>query len=819
VAVSRLGKVIAGAGVVGAFIGAGAASAHAANQISQGDVRGAGRTMTGFAGGFLGGIATAALSGSVLGPVGILGGIAIGIGTGIVGGGAGEWVTNWLYDSAFGKPGTRAQSPGNGAAGQPSPKANNPFPPLQPQPYNPQPQMPGSQPQTNDPSPQSDSGTGGNGTPGTQPQQTPDIQTPNPQPQPPPQQTPGTQPEQTPGTPGGTGTGGNDTSGGAGGNGTPAPKPIVPEDWKLLGPSSDGPPALNNDGSWNIPINCYGVPDGYHVQSLGGNDYSVPDGSTSQPSYPTTSDSTTNNSANGGGTADQNNIDVGAPSTLYGTTPSEVNGSASPVVHDLTGNGIKITPLSSSNMFFDLANDGYQQHTAWAGAGNGVLVYDPSGGAITQANQVNFTLWDPAAKTDMQALENVFDTNHDGTLNASDASWSSFRIMVTNADGTTTLETLAQAGVTAINLQANAYRQTMSDGSSIGGETTFTRTDGSTGTADTVSFATSGDYVVQQSVTQTAAGATVLQNSAYTQDGQLAEQITTTTSANGLDRTTTYDWNGDGVIDQTQTGNTVVNSDGSATRTVTDTNGWGVVLDSTTTTTSVNGLVVTIDRDTTGAGYTNQQEVDTRLSTGSSSVRPRGKAGDRDALFPAWPRRAVTQSMKRGSGEYRHRRETPVRSTRYRCFTGPANRRFTDSRIDWNTTYSIGIRNTPIELATIMPANTAVPTARRLSMAAPVAQTSGISPKMNAIEVINTARIRILAPSDAASRMESPDSRASLANSTIRMPFFAASAISTTMPIWAYRSSDSPEITSPKNAPSTPTVTDSSTGIGIIQLS
>ena len=294
-------------------------------------------------------------------------------------------------------------------------------------------------------------------------------------------------------------------------------------------------------------------------------------------------------------------------------------GTFSPVVLDLTGRGIKITPLSSSNMFFDLANDGYEQHTAWAGAGNGVLVYDPSGGAVTQADQIDFTLWDPAAKNDMQALEDVFDTNHDGVLDASDASWGSFRILVTNADGTTTLETLAQAGVTSINLQANAYQQSLPDGSSIDGETSFTRSDGTTGTAAAVSFATSGDYVVQQSVTQNSAGATVLENSAYTPDGQLAEQITTTTSANGLDITTTYDWNGDGVIDQTETDDTVVNGDGSTTETVTDTNGSSVVLDSTTTT-SANGLVVTIDRDTTGSGYTDQQEVDTKLSTGGSSV-------------------------------------------------------------------------------------------------------------------------------------------------------------------------------------------------------
>ena len=59
----------------------------------------------------------------------------------------------------------------------------------------------------------------------------------------------------------------------------------------------------------------------------------------------------------------------------------------------------------------------------------------------------------------------------------------------------------------------------------------------------------------------------------------------------------------------------------------------------------------------------------------------------------------------------------------------------------------------PIELAASMPPNTAVPTSRRLICAAPVAMTSGSRPRMNAIDVIMTARKRICAPSAAASAM------------------------------------------------------------------
>ena len=89
----------------------------------------------------------------------------------------------------------------------------------------------------------------------------------------------------------------------------------------------------------------------------------------------------------------------------------------------------------------------------------------------------------------MQALRDVFDTNHNGKLDAGDAHYADFKILVTNADGTTTLKTLAQAGVTSINLIPDATTQKLPDGSSVDGQTTFAKTDGSAGTAAAVSFA------------------------------------------------------------------------------------------------------------------------------------------------------------------------------------------------------------------------------------------------------------------------------------------------------------------------------------------
>jgi hypothetical protein len=77
-------------------------------------------------------------------------------------------------------------------------------------------------------------------------------------------------------------------------------------------------------------------------------------------------------------------------------------------------------------------------------------------GKIDSPRQFELTAWDPSAKTDMQALKDVFATSHNGKLDAGDADWASFKVMVTNPDGTTTLEGLSQLGITSIDLTDRA---------------------------------------------------------------------------------------------------------------------------------------------------------------------------------------------------------------------------------------------------------------------------------------------------------------------------------------------------------------------------
>jgi len=103
--------------------------------------------------------------------------------------------------------------------------------------------------------------------------------------------------------------------------------------------------------------------------------------------------------------------------------------------------------------------------------------------------------------------------------------------------------------------------------------------------------------------------------------------------------------------------------------------------------------------------------------------------------------------------------------------------------IDLTTTYSTGMNKRFRNVDAIMPPATAVPTECRASLPAPLANTSGDTPRMNASEVIRIGRSRIRAASIAASTMDTPRPRSSSANCTTRMPFFADSPISITSPI------------------------------------
>jgi hypothetical protein len=203
-------------------------------------------------------------------------------------------------------------------------------------------------------------------------------------------------------------------------------------------------------------------------------------------------------------------------------------------------------------------------------------------------------------------------------LSASDAAWQYFRLLVTNTDGTTTLRTLAELGIASITLTSDNRSTSFADGSSIAGNTTYTRTDGTTGAAATVGFAydTRG-YAVHTTTSVAANGATTIDNRAFNTDGSLASETSSTTSADGLSHTLRFDTNGDGVFDRVQTDVTVFSANGSRTETVSNVDASGVLLNRTLTTTSADRLVVDISRDPEGSGFVRQTE---RLITAAAPI-------------------------------------------------------------------------------------------------------------------------------------------------------------------------------------------------------
>jgi len=292
-----------------------------------------------------------------------------------------------------------------------------------------------------------------------------------------------------------------------------------------------------------------------------------------------------------------------------------------PILLDLDGDGVKITEFDKSSAFV-AGKDGLSHRTSWAGAGDGVLFFDPDGrNAITEARQYVFTEWDPTATGDMEAIRSVFDSNGDGKLTAADADFAKFKVLVTNADGSTTVKSLAELGITAINLTANAVNIGLPDGSTITGQTTFTRANGTTGTvANAALVAEAAGHRVVETVGTNGVNRVVTQTG-YDADGGAAFRIITVTSPSGDDILRLWDENGDGVNDRSQRIQTVTNGDGSKVETLVNRLGSdvtaGIIANRTVTTTSADGKVITIERDSTGGGWFDQREVWTTNTDGS----------------------------------------------------------------------------------------------------------------------------------------------------------------------------------------------------------
>lgn len=175
---------------------------------------------------------------------------------------------------------------------------------------------------------------------------------------------------------------------------------------------------------------------------------------------------------------------------------NRANQTPSPLVLDLTGAGIKLTALSLNSPYFDLTADGFAHQTAWIGAGSGLLVLDKNGNGTINSGLELFGTAGGAA--DGFAALAAYDSNHDGKIDASDPVFSQLRVWVNpEEDGVThpgELLTLAQLGISSINLSASSSSQTIA-GNSVKLVSSYTLTNGTTREI--------GDVYFQQSPTLT----------------------------------------------------------------------------------------------------------------------------------------------------------------------------------------------------------------------------------------------------------------------------------------------------------------------------
>jgi tRNA A-37 threonylcarbamoyl transferase component Bud32 len=160
-------------------------------------------------------------------------------------------------------------------------------------------------------------------------------------------------------------------------------------------------------------------------------------------------------------------------------TGGDGDGGGDPIVLNLEGGKVQTQALANSTAFFDMQNNGERVHTGWVTSGEGLLVYDPDG-----SNSVTGDRDLVAGFGALNSLAQQVDGASSDALSASDALWSKLKVWV---DSTGTgdfhsdqLYTLGQLGISSINLNA-ASVQSNSNGNTILADSSFTRSDGTSG--------------------------------------------------------------------------------------------------------------------------------------------------------------------------------------------------------------------------------------------------------------------------------------------------------------------------------------------------
>lgn len=175
---------------------------------------------------------------------------------------------------------------------------------------------------------------------------------------------------------------------------------------------------------------------------------------------------------------------TGQAMTLAPLTVS-VSVAVAPVVIDLDRDGA----LTYGQVTMDVNGDGHLDRTAWAGSGDGVLVWDKyADGLVHDQSQYAFSQYaqasaaDGQSATDLSGLADAFDSNQDGVFSALDAKFHAFKVWQdANQNGISEAQevrSLSEWRITEITLSSDDVARTPAPGVTEAGRTTAMTSDG-----------------------------------------------------------------------------------------------------------------------------------------------------------------------------------------------------------------------------------------------------------------------------------------------------------------------------------------------------
>ena len=132
-----------------------------------------------------------------------------------------------------------------------------------------------------------------------------------------------------------------------------------------------------------------------------------------------------------------------------------------PIVLDLNSDGVQLTGLEGSNVYFDLNADGFAERTGWVSAQDGLLALDHDGnGLIDDIGD----LFGSAAQDGFTMLR-AYDSNSDGLISSADARFAELLVWRdANQDGVSQASELARLtnlGIASIDLSAGEVEGTI----------------------------------------------------------------------------------------------------------------------------------------------------------------------------------------------------------------------------------------------------------------------------------------------------------------------------------------------------------------------